>query len=400
MNKAFINAIPLLKQIEDAGFEAYFVGGSIRDFLLKKEIADVDITTSATPEEVKGIFKKTIDIGIEHGTVAVIWDQTIYEITTFRKDAAYVDHRRPSEVSFIRSLYEDLKRRDFTMNAIAMNWKGEIIDPFHGQEAIKKMIIQAVGNPEERFSEDALRMMRAVRFVSQLGFTIDKRTSLALYTYGHLLEKIAVERKTVEFEKLLGGQDRIRAFKVLLNSEIYRFLPGLINQEKAINNLLKVKCTSLNVEEMWSLLLYLMEKINKEAARSFLREWKLPVQKMKRLQSILHWLVFRHQNRWTNQTLYEATLEIALSCERIFNVLQGVSCQIGNEELVEMFHRLPIKDRKDITVTGNDLIEWYHMTGGAWIKDLLNNVEKAILSGEIMNDREIIKEWLFKCNRK
>src|SRR3954471_23995751 len=239
MNPIFLKAIPLLEKVEKAGFEAYFVGGCVRDFILGKKIADVDIATSATPQEIKTIFSKTIDVGIEHGTVVVIWDKETYELTTFRSDGEYTDFRRPSEVTFIRSLEEDLKRRDFTMNSMAMNKEGKIIDPFLGQEAIKNKRIETVGSATDRFHEDALRMMRAVRFVSQLSFTIESETQQALKTNAFLLEKIATERKTVEFEKLIQGKNRKHALQLLLDTELFLFLPGLTKHEKALHQLIK-----------------------------------------------------------------------------------------------------------------------------------------------------------------
>ncbi|MGZ4161997.1 MAG: CCA tRNA nucleotidyltransferase, partial [Neobacillus sp.] len=205
MIEPFLSALPVLTMLEEAGFEAYFVGGSVRDYLLSNPIHDVDIATSATPEEVKVIFPKTADIGIEHGTVLVRFQKESYEVTTFRTESEYQDYRRPKEVSFIRSLHEDLQRRDFTMNAIAMDRMGKLIDPFDGRRAIKEKIIQTVGHADDRFNEDALRMMRAVRFVSQLSFKIERETINALTNLVHLLEKIAIERKRAEFEKLLIG---------------------------------------------------------------------------------------------------------------------------------------------------------------------------------------------------
>ena len=205
MLSPFSQAAPLLERIEAEGFEAYFVGGSVRDSLLDRKISDVDIATSALPQELKQIFPRTADIGIEHGTILVIYQGIPYEITTFRSESGYSDHRRPDRVDFIRSLSEDLKRRDFTMNAIAMDRKGKLIDPFHGQEAINKKQIITVGEPSERFGEDALRLMRAIRFVSQLGFAIEKETLSAITSMPHLLGKIATERKLAEFEKMLTG---------------------------------------------------------------------------------------------------------------------------------------------------------------------------------------------------
>ena len=163
-------ALPILKKIEAAGFEAYFVGGSVRDVLLGQPIHDVDIATSAFPAEIKEIFPRTIDVGIEHGTVLVLDGDEQYEITTFRTESAYQDFRRPDQVEFVRSLEEDLKRRDFTINAFALKEDGEIVDLFDGLVDLENNVLRAVGNPHERFHEDALRMMRGLRFVSQLGF--------------------------------------------------------------------------------------------------------------------------------------------------------------------------------------------------------------------------------------
>ena len=155
----FQEALPVLEKIKAAGFEAYFVGGSVRDVLLGHPIHDVDIASSSYPEETKKIFPRTVDIGIEHGTVLVLENGHDYEVTTFRTEDLYVDYRRPSQVSFVRSLEEDLKRRDFTINAFALDEKANIIDKFNGLVDLEQKILRAVGNAAERFNEDALRIM-------------------------------------------------------------------------------------------------------------------------------------------------------------------------------------------------------------------------------------------------
>jgi tRNA nucleotidyltransferase (CCA-adding enzyme) len=223
MIEPFLTAIPIIEQLEASGFQAYFVGGSVRDYLLNRSISDVDIATSATPYEVKEIFSRTVDIGIEHGTVLVLFQNKSYEITTFRTEGAYQDYRRPTEVAFIRNLDDDLKRRDFTMNAIAMDRNGNLIDPFNGQSAIQKKVIQTVGSPDERFQEDALRIMRAVRFFSQLSFSVENETLEAIKNLGSLLKNIAVERIKVEFEKLLVGENANNAIRLLLDSDLYKY---------------------------------------------------------------------------------------------------------------------------------------------------------------------------------
>ena len=172
MNKVFLAAFPVIQKIEEAGFEAYFVGGAVRDHLLKREIHDVDIATSATPTEIKSIFSSTVDVGIEHGTILVLYNGQSFEVTTSDQNPNIMIFAGPDSVIFIRSLHEDLKRRDFTINAMAMDVTGTIIDPFGGQIDLESKLIKTVGKAEERFQEDALRLMRAIRFVGQLGFTL------------------------------------------------------------------------------------------------------------------------------------------------------------------------------------------------------------------------------------
>ena len=173
MPSEFQEALPILEKIKAAGFEAYFVGGSVRDALLNRPIHDVDIASSSYPEETKQIFERTVDIGIEHGTVLVLENGGEYEVTTFRTEDVYVDYRRPSSVSFVRSLEEDLKRRDFTVNAFALNENAEIIDKFNGLADLDNRVLRAVGKAEERFNEDALRIMRGLRFAASLDFDIE-----------------------------------------------------------------------------------------------------------------------------------------------------------------------------------------------------------------------------------
>lgn len=185
-----------------------------------------------------------------------MYQNQAYEITTFRSEAEYENFRRPKEVAFIRSISEDLQRRDFTMNAIAMDKYGNLIDPFQGNLAIINQVIQTVGNAENRFQEDALRMMRAVRFVGQLSFKIEEETLNALIEMVHLLEHIAVERKQTEFDKLLSGVNRKQALELILQTNMYHYLPGLSNQEEAIKLVLEYELERLNSREMWALLIF------------------------------------------------------------------------------------------------------------------------------------------------
>ena len=196
----------IIRTINEAGYEAYAVGGCVRDRLLNKEPDDYDITTSATPDVIKRLFRRTIDTGIEHGTVTVMLGSNGYEVTTYRIDGKYEDNRHPSSVSFTRSLNEDLLRRDFTINAMAYNDTDGLVDPFGGEQDLEDGIIRCVGNPMERFSEDALRIMRAVRFSAQLGYEIEEATKEAMKALAQNLKDVSAERIHTELVKLLCSQ--------------------------------------------------------------------------------------------------------------------------------------------------------------------------------------------------
>ena len=197
------NVKNILEILEAHGYEAYAVGGCVRDTLLSRMPGDWDVTTSAKPEEVKALFTHTIDTGIEHGTVTVMMNHVGYEVTTYRIDGEYEDARHPKEVTFTAKLVEDLKRRDFTINAMAYNERSGLVDEFDGLGDLNRGIIRCVGDPMERFSDDALRMLRAVRFAAQLGFTIEEETKAAIRRLAGNLAKVSVERIAVELVKIL-----------------------------------------------------------------------------------------------------------------------------------------------------------------------------------------------------
>ena len=193
----------IISVLQEHGHDAYAVGGCVRDSLLGRAPADWDITTSAKPMEVKRLFRRTVDTGIQHGTVTVMFGKEGFEVTTYRIDGEYEDGRHPKEVTFTGEVREDLRRRDFTINAMAYNDKEGLLDLFGGIDDLNKKVIRCVGNPEERFTEDALRIMRAVRFAGQLGFSIEEKTKQAASKLSGNLEKISAERIETEIRKLL-----------------------------------------------------------------------------------------------------------------------------------------------------------------------------------------------------
>lgn len=201
------DVLTIIKNLMNNGYDAYAVGGCVRDSVLGTEPDDWDITTSAKPLQIKKIFKRTVDTGIKHGTVTVLLGKNRYEVTTYRIDGEYEDSRHPKDVVFTTDLTEDLRRRDFTINAMAYNPYKGLIDVFGGMEDLQNKIIRCVGSPFERFSEDALRILRAVRFSAQLGFTIEEETKKAIVKLADSLQMISVERIQTELVKLLVSQN-------------------------------------------------------------------------------------------------------------------------------------------------------------------------------------------------
>lgn len=203
----------IIEALQEEGYTAYVVGGCVRDAVLNKTPHDYDICTSATPDEMKVVFEnknnKTYDTGIQHGTISVAGsDGELYEVTTYRIDGDYADGRHPDSVAFVRDVKEDLSRRDFTINAMAYNYEDGLVDPFGGQIDCANKIIRCVGDPNVRFQEDALRMMRAIRFASTYGFKIDEATAKAIHDNKHLLRNVSEERKTSEFIKFITHTNR------------------------------------------------------------------------------------------------------------------------------------------------------------------------------------------------
>ncbi|MDY3031101.1 MAG: CCA tRNA nucleotidyltransferase [Clostridia bacterium] len=213
----------ILNRLHEHGFEAFVAGGAVRDLLMNRTPHDYDISTNALPSEVKELFRKTIDTGLKHGTVTVIINKTGYEITTFRRDGQYTDGRHPESVKFVNSLREDCARRDFTVNAMCYNEEKGLIDFFCGKRDINQGIIRCVGNAEQRFKEDALRMLRAVRFAAVYGFKIEENTLKAIRKYAVLIKRVSSERIQSELNKLLLS-DHPDYIRLLHETGILRYI--------------------------------------------------------------------------------------------------------------------------------------------------------------------------------
>lgn len=387
----FKKAVPIIDRFEQHGFEAYFVGGGVRDTLLHLPISDVDIASSATPEEIQDIFPITFDVGIKHGTVMVLHERETYEVTTFRTESKYEKFRRPEKVEYVRSLEEDLKRRDFTINAIALDRNGNLEDPFEGQKDIERKLIRAVGNPEERFREDALRMMRAARFMSQLGFDVEEKTKNAVEDYHPLLSKIAVERIRDEWTKLLVGRNRKGGLRFFVETRLFQMCPGLQNQDEKLIDLALFPIQFQTPLIAWTVLLHFLD-VPFEKLDTFLRSWKLSKKEMESIKKAYQALQVRLERHWDNQLLFKTGIKIALEVEEI---LTGFGLVSEINRLLTMDKQLPIHSTHEIQIDGKEIMELlgFHR-GGPYLGKILNDIQTRILTGKLLNEKETIRQFI------
>lgn len=385
----FVKAMPVLRTLEDAGFESYFVGGSVRDVLLHRHVHDVDITTSAYPEEVKELFDKSIDTGIKHGTVTVLYGGESYEITTFRTESGYQDFRRPDHVTFVQNLDKDLKRRDFTINALAMDMHGDIVDLFNGIEDLKNHIIRAVGNPEKRFHEDALRMMRAVRFMSQLEFKLEEKTEQAIKDNHELLKKISVERIREEFVKMGLGPFSRQAFQIFLDTQLSEDVPDFAGKKNLLQVYPQLKFSPTVETSLWAVIIILL-KVPNENIGKFMRDWKNSNAMTEKVEQIIKMFDLIADHVPTDYELFEAGEDIIINTIDVADILGQ---PVSSEALVDRYLALPIKTPSELAVDGRFLIK-RGMRPGAQLGRTLNQIRKKVVACEIENSEEAIEQYL------
>lgn len=380
---AFIDALPVLEKIEAAGFEAYFVGGSVRDTLLGKPIHDVDIATSAFPAEIKALFDRTIDTGIQHGTVMILDHGVGYEVTTFRTESTYTDFRRPDDVTFVRELREDLKRRDFTINALALRADGELVDLFDGQTDLANGVIRAVGEARERFTEDALRMMRALRFSAQLDFAIEAQTQQALHDLAPNLTRISVERIQVELEKLLQASSANRGWQALVASGVLAYLPGNVDWLSVADviaaDLKQARLTS--VAGVWAYLVVRLGLTRAEIS-DFLRAWKVSRAVLQTAQAVAEFYRTEQRDAWT----YYLVAKDAATLLEVLTLWPIVPIEVAQKQLAA----LPIQDKAELALTGKDIIQAGVLQPGPQLGQTLAQLETDVVLGKVANDYDAL----------
>lgn len=388
----FKEALPVLEKIEQAGFEAYFVGGSVRDHILGLPIHDVDIATSAYPEEIKHIFKRTIDTGIQHGTVTVLLNDSSYEITTFRTESGYQDFRRPDKVTFVRSLEDDLKRRDFTINALAVDKNGNVIDKFDGLKDLDNHLIKAVGKAEERFHEDALRMMRAVRFQAQLNFTVEEQTAQAIADNAPLLSKIAIERVREEFVKLLLSHSWQTGFAEFLKLHLSDYCPGFKNQRMELAELLESSKDKYFVdeEEAWSAIGYALT-LNQGEFNHFLRDWKVSNKTREMSVNTLNMVHLFEVGDYDLWNIYKLGLD---NFSRALSLCKMLQVFFDYDALTQKVEQISIKSSHDLKITGKDICQILNVKPGPIIGKSMSQIERAVVEGNVYNNFEELSHYL------
>ena len=353
-------ALKLLEEITSHGFQAYIVGGFVRDYILGIDSNDIDINTNATPKEIKDIFDSCLP-NEDYGSVTVIKKGVRFEITTFRKEMNYLDNRRPSQIEYIDDLYQDLLRRDFTINTLCMNKDGEIIDFLGGRSEIDNRVVKTVGNAKTRFEEDSLRILRAVRFATLLDFELDKETKEAIIETRELLRNLSYYRKKEELDKIFGSSNADRGIQLLLDLGLDKYLE--------LDNLNKVTCTS-SLIGVWSILnvvdKYPFNSNEKELIRNINEAFLL--------------------NNLDPMALYKYGLYV--------NSVAGEIKGLDIKNITESYNNLVIQSRRDLDITSDDIMKGLNKGPGSYLKDIYSSIEREVLYRRVKNEKDAIMTYI------
>ncbi|MCF7932343.1 MAG: CCA tRNA nucleotidyltransferase [Acholeplasmataceae bacterium] len=364
----------VIKDFKKAGYEAFIVGGAVRDHLLHMPISDIDITTNAKPHQVQKLFKKTIPTGLKYGTVTVFIGEDAYEVTTYRVDGPYVDGRHPEDVSFEATAEDDVKRRDFTMNGLLMDETGQIIDYVGGKADIKARLIRAIGDPVTRFEEDQLRMLRAFHFVSKLGFDIERKTIDAIKETAKNIENVAMERIMDEMIKILKGDHLKKALYNLVKTGMYKHLPGL---DKGIKYVLTM--SEMPFVDAFFTISFALHGDVPDA-------W--PFSNRHRHRYKVAAMLANTVDVFDPKTLYTYGVDLCLLANKTAFLL-GKSTNM-KRQIEEDFDRLPIKSELDLAIRPMQLVKILEKKQGAWLSALLKDMVLAVLDGELQNNYDAL----------
>ncbi|MCR2802980.1 CCA tRNA nucleotidyltransferase [Paenibacillus soyae] len=408
-------ALPIIEALRQSGHEAVFVGGAVRDAVLGLPIHDVDIATSALPEHTMALFPKCIPTGLQHGTVTVMQKGVPYEVTTYRVESQYEGHRKPKEVVFVQRLDEDLLRRDFTMNAMAIQMSGELYDPYQGERDLREKRLRCVGDAGARFQEDALRMVRAVRFLSAYELAPAMSVWRGLKKHGALLRHVAMERVQAELDKMLGSRSPGRACIWLASSGLLAFWKEPL-PEKILNQvneaLRKARAGSesampdfsllANVDERWAALLLAISCGGSEAndilsalrfsnkRSTFILQLIACQEKMESAGHLSDHDSIQLKRSWTEAVLRfgEQTARHWLTVAGSLPETRGSLPKSTAIYLESVLDEMPVKALKKLAAGGSDLQKHLGLPPGPWLSGMLNRLLLAVALGEAANEKD------------
>ena len=360
-------ALEFLKIITDNGYKAYIVGGFVRNYLINLESKDIDITTNATPKEIKKIFKKVefskqINEEDSYGSTRVNYKNILFEVTTFRMELEYFDNRHPSSIIYVDDLETDLKRRDFTINAICMDLEGNIIDPLNGRSDLEQKLIKTIQNSQKSFQDDALRILRAIRFSTTLKFNLDKEIILAIKNTKEYLKNISYERKKIELDKIFTSRNSKYGINLLKELDLISSLE--------LENIDRIKDYS-DLNGIWSMI--------NSSVYKFTKPEKDLIKKVNLVYSL---------DNLNPLVLYKYGLYV--------NLLSGLNKGLSKKQITKCYNELPIKSKSDIQITAYDICKILNQKPGAFINDIYNTLEIEILTGNLENNFEEIKKYIHK----
>lgn len=352
--------LEVLNIIYDYGYEGYIVGGFVRDYLLGIKSIDIDVTTNATPMELKNIFPNIEISNRNYGAVTLNYKTYRFEITTYRKDMEYIDNRHPNSIVYVNDLKTDLLRRDFTINAICMDKDGNIVDLLDGKTDLETRVIKSIGESNKSFQDDALRILRAIRFATILNFKVSDEVKEAIITNKHLLKKLSYERKKNELDRIFASsyaKQGIELIKMYGLSEILE-LPNL-DKIKDYSDIVGIwAMINTNVYPFTNSEKELIEKVN---------------------------LVYNFDNL-DNEILYRYGLYV--------NVLAGINKGINKKDILKKYDNLPIKERSDIEISAKEICSLLKRKPGGFISEIYKELEKQILLGNLFNNNKTLREYI------
>ncbi|GAE29046.1 CCA tRNA nucleotidyltransferase [Halalkalibacter hemicellulosilyticus] len=370
-NPFFRKAKQLLQRLSHNGFEAYIVGGAVRDYVLKKNCSDIDIVTSATPEQIQQLYPQSFQMNTAHQTVIVRVDSLNYEITTMR---GY-------------SIEEDLSKRDLTINSMAMDATGTIIDPCEGQIDLNNQLLRS-HHPEIRIKEDPLRLLRIARFMSQLGFSIDQALEQAVYANAPMLRFVATERFAKEWLKLLQGSNVLDALQLIQSTKLYRYMTGFHLTKEQLEHLMLLPLSQKESDILtWST----FALVYQPPSSSYLRKLAVSSEVRRQVKVRLEWYEKRKTERWNPTSLFDATLAVALDVETLRKKMHLPT--ISGQDLEKIWGSLSIHRRSELAINGHDLLK-SGKSAGRWINDALRQAELAVINRKCVNEKSQLLKWL------